>query len=220
VTWIKICGTTNLQDARESLEAGASALGFIFAPGPRRVDIFGASAILAELTQEDIETVAVFVNEHPRRIGEVVSQVACTGVQLHGDELPEDMKEYRETLGGRQIIKALHAKELLEEGGEEKLDRYLATDIDAILLDSGSAEEPGGTGKPFEWERAAPLAAKIRGVMPLIIAGGLTPENVAEAIDLFQPWGVDVVSGVEFEPGKKSSTKVRHFIAAVREKES
>src|SRR5215469_12545649 len=217
MTWIKICGTTNLQDARESLEAGASALGFIFAPSPRRVDIFGAAGILAELTG-DFETVGVFVNEHPRRIGEVVSQVACTGVQLHGDEPPEDMKEYRETLGGRQIIKALRANELLEEGGEEKLDRYLATDIDAILLDSGSADEPGGTGKPFEWERAAPLAAKIRGVMPLIIAGGLTPENVAEAIDLFQPWGVDVVSGVEFEPGKKSSTKVRHFIAAVREK--
>jgi len=219
MTWIKICGTTNLHDAQDSVHAGASALGFIFAPSPRRVDIFGAAAILADLTL-DIETVGVFVNEHPRRIGEIVSQVACTGIQLHGDEPPEDMKEYRKTLGGRQIIKTLQARELLEDGGEEKLDRYLAADIDAILLDSGSADEPGGTGKPFEWERAAPLAAKIRDAMPLIIAGGLTPENVAEALDLFRPWGVDVVSGVEFEPGKKSSTKVRHFIAAVREKET
>jgi len=219
MTWIKICGTTNLQDAKESLEAGANALGFIFAPSPRRVDIFGAAAILAELTG-DIETVGVFVNEHSRRIGEIVSQVACTGVQLHGDEPPEDMKEYRRTLGGRQIIKTLHAGELLEEGGEEKLDRYLACDIDAILLDSGSADEPGGTGKKFAWEQVAPLAAKIRDAMPLIIAGGLTAENVAEAIELFKPWGVDVVSGVEFEPGKKSSTKLRNFIAAVREKEA
>ena len=219
MTWIKICGTTNVQDAKESLQAGASAIGFIFAPSPRRVDIFGAAGILAELT-EDIETVGVFVNEHPRRIGEIVSQVACTGIQLHGDEPPEDMKEYRRTLGGRQIIKTLHAKELLQEGGEEKLDKYLAADIDAILLDSGSADEPGGTGKPFEWERAVPLAKKISGVMQVIIAGGLTPENVVEAIEVFQPWGVDVVSGVEFEPGKKSSTKLRHFIAAVRERES
>ena len=221
MTWIKICGTTNLQDAKESVHEGANALGFIFAPSPRRVDIPGAAGILAELTV-DIETVAVFVNEHPRRIGEIVSQVAVTGVQLHGDEPPEDMKEYRRTLGGRQIIKTLHAQELLQEGGEEKLDRYLAASgyLDAILLDSGSSDEPGGTGKPFAWDKVAPLAAKIRDAIQLIIAGGLTPENVGEAIELFKPWGVDVVSGVEFEPGKKSSTKLRHFIAAVREKEA
>ena len=218
--WIKICGTTNLADAKECVHEGANALGFVFAPSPRRMEIPGTAALLAELTV-DVEAVGVFVNEHPRRIGEIVSQVAFTGVQLHGDEPPEDMKEYRRTLGGRQIIKTLHARELLQEGGDEKLERYLAAcgELDAILLDSGSADEPGGTGKTFAWAQLAPMAAKIREAIPLIIAGGLTPENVVEAINLFQPWGVDVVSGVEFEPGKKSSTKLRHFIAAVREAE-
>jgi len=215
--WIKICGTTSMEDAHMSLAAGADALGFIFAPSPRRIDIATASDIV-ESFATDIETVAVFVDEHPRRVGEIVAQIPFTGVQLHGSELPEDLKEFRRTLGGRQIIKTLHAHELLQPGEEGKLDQYLAAGahIDAILLDSGSDEERGGTGKPFAWEEVAPLAAKIREAMPLIIAGGLNVENVTKAIEVFDPWGVDVVSGVEFEPGKKNSSKVRNFVAAVR----
>lgn len=218
--WIKICGTTNMEDARASLAAGAGALGFIFAPSPRRIDIKAAWEIVEALTT-DVETVGVFVDEHPRRVGEICGQIPFTGVQLHGDEPPELMKEFRETLGGRQIIKTLHAADLVG-AGEEKLDRYLAKGgyLDAILLDSGSAEHPGGTGKPFDWENVKPLAAKIREAMPLIIAGGLDAENVGEAIALFEPWGVDVVSGVEFEPGKKSPAKLRHFVAAVQQAES
>jgi phosphoribosylanthranilate isomerase len=218
--WIKICGTTNLEDARASLAAGASALGFIFAPSPRRVEIATASDIVESLSR-DVETVAVFVDEHPRRVGEIVSQIPFTGVQLHGDEPPELLKEYRQTLGGRQIIKTLHVADLLESG-EERLASYLAKGgyLDAFLLDSGSADQPGGTGKPFAWEQVKPLAAKIREEMPLVIAGGLNAENVAQAIELFQPWGVDVVSGVEFEPGKKSTTKLRQFFAAVQQAES
>lgn len=218
--WIKICGTTSMADARASLAAGASALGFIFAPSPRRVDIPTASDIVEALVT-DVETVGVFVDEHPRRVGEIVGQVPFTGVQLQGDEPPELMKEFRETLGGRQIIKTLHVADLINAGGD-KLDRYLAKGgyIDAILLDSGSREQPGGTGKTFDWEKAKPLAAKIREVMPLIIAGGLDAENVAQAIEMFEPWGVDVASGVEFEPGKKSTTKLRSFIGAVQQAES
>lgn len=218
--WIKICGTTNLADARASLAAGASALGFIFAPSPRRVDIPTAFDIVKALGV-DVETVGVFVDEHPRRVGEIVSQIPFTGVQLHGEEPPELMKEFRRTLGGRQIIKTLHAADLLGVG-EVKLASYLANGgyLDAILLDSGSADQPGGTGKPFAWEQVKPLAAKIREVVPLIIAGGLTAENVAQAIEMFEPWGVDVVSGVEFEPGKKSTSRLRSFIGAVQQAES
>jgi len=218
--WIKICGTTNMNDARASLAAGASAVGFIFAPSPRRIDIPTASEIVEALTT-DVETVGVFVDEHPRRVGEIVGQIPFTGVQLHGDEPPELMKEFRETLGGRQIIKTLRAADLVS-AGEEKLDRYLAKGgyIDAILLDSGSADQPGGTGKPFDWEKVKPLAAKIREAMPLIIAGGLDADNVAQAIEMFEPWGVDVVSGVEFDPGRKSTTKLRSFVGAVQQAES
>jgi len=218
--WIKICGTTNMDDARASLAAGASALGFIFAPSPRRVDIPTASDIVEALTT-DVETIGVFVDEHPRRVGEICGQVPFTGVQLHGEEPPELMKEFRQTLGGRQIIKTLHAADLLESG-EAKLASYLAKGgyLDAILLDSGSADQPGGTGKPFPWAQLKPFAAKIREAMPLIIAGGLDAENVADAIAMFEPWGVDVVSGVEFEPGKKSTSKLRSFIGAVQQAES
>lgn len=218
--WIKICGTTSMEDARASLAAGATALGFVFAPSPRRLEIPAASLIVEALIT-DVETIGVFVDEYPRRVGEICGQLPFTGVQLHGDEPPELMKEFRETLGGRQIIKALRAAELLG-AGEEKLDRYLAKGayIDAILLDSGSAEQPGGTGKPFSWEQLKPLAAKIRDVMPLIVAGGLDAENVGEAIALLEPWGVDVVSGVELEPGKKSTSKLRSFVAAVQQAES
>ncbi len=218
--WIKICGTTTMEDARASLAAGASALGFIFAPSPRQVDIAVASDIVESLSR-DVETVGVFVDEHPRRVGEIVSQIPFTGVQLHGDEPPELMKEFRQTLGGRQIIKTLHAADLLESG-EEKLASYLAKGayLDAILLDSGSADQPGGTGKPFAWEQVQPLAAKIRAALPLIIAGGLDADNVGQAIAMLEPWGVDVVSGVEYEPGKKSTSKLRHFVAAARQAES
>ncbi|MGB9257112.1 MAG: phosphoribosylanthranilate isomerase [Candidatus Korobacteraceae bacterium] len=218
--WIKICGTTNLADARASLAAGASALGFILAPSPRRVDIPTAFDIVKALGV-DVETVGVFVDEHPRRLGEIVSQIPFTGVQLHGNEPPELMKEFRQVLGGRQIIKTLQAADLIASGGV-KLESYLAKGgyLDAILLDSGSADQPGGTGKPFAWEQVKPLAAKIREAMPLIIAGGLNAENVAEAIAVLEPWGVDVVSGVEFEPGKKSTSKLRSFVAAVRQAES
>jgi phosphoribosylanthranilate isomerase len=216
MTWIKICGTTSVQDAQISIASGADALGFIFAPSPRRIDIPRAFDIISTVPKR-IDTIGVFVNETPRHVGEVVSQVAFTGVQLHGDEAPEHMKEYRRVLGGRQIIKTLQARELLSDG-EEKLERYLAEwdSIDTILLDSGSAEERGGTGVPFAWEELLPLAAKIKEAMPLIIAGGLNPENVGKALELFEPWGVDVVSSVEEEPGKKDEGKLKHFVTVVR----
>jgi len=219
MTWIKICGTTNLHDAQISMAAGADALGFIFAPSPRRIDIVTASEIVLSLPRS-IELIAVFINETPRRVGEIVGQVAFSGVQLHGDEAAEQMRDFRRAVGGRKIIKTLQVRQMLN-AGEEKLAKYLAAgaSIDAILLDSGSTLQPGGTGATFAWEDAVPLAAAIREAMPLIIAGGLTAENVAKAIELFRPCGVDVVSGVEHEPGKKDQAKVRSFVAAVRQTE-
>jgi phosphoribosylanthranilate isomerase len=127
------------------------------------------------------------------------------------------MPEFRRLLGGRKVIKTLQAHDILN-AGEGRLAEYLSArgSIDAILLDSGSARQRGGTGTPFAWEEVEPLAAEIREAMPLIIAGGLNAENVAKALRLFDPWGVDVVSGVEREPGKKDEARLHDFVSAVR----
>ncbi len=216
MTWVKVCGTTNLNDARLTVAAGADALGFIFAASPRRITFADAAEIIAQLPN-GIETIGVFVNETPARVAEVAQQVDLSGVQLHGDEPAKELQEFRRALGKRKIIKTLQAREVLN-GGQERLAEYLSArgSIDAILLDSGSPQQRGGTGVPFAWEEVVPLAVAIREVTPLIIAGGLDSENVSKALRLFEPWGVDVVSGVEREPGKKDEARLNNFIAAVR----
>ncbi len=217
MTWIKICATTNLRDAQASIAAGANALGFIFAPSPRQIETGTAAEIVAALPAE-IEKVGVFVNQTPERVAVVTAQLGLTGCQMHGDETPEQLANYRQALGGRKLIKTLQARELLADGGDRILQTYLdaGASLDAILLDSGSPGNRGGTGVPFDWEKALPFVQRIKAVLPVIIAGGLTPENVDQAIRLFEPWGVDVVSGVEREIGKKDEAKLRSFVAAAR----
>ncbi len=216
-TWIKICGTTSLHDARLAVEAGANALGFLFAPSPRQVDVETAAEIVTGLAGE-VETIGVFVNEAPARIAHIVEQVGLSGVQLHGDEDPPMVAELRRLLGQKKIIKGMRAGELVDDC-IRLVKRYLDLDgtLDAILLDSGSPQVRGGTGAVFDWEQAAPIAARIREKMPLIIAGGLNAGNVGRAITMFEPWGVDVVSGVESEPGVKDENKLRAFVAAVHQ---
>ena len=221
MTWVKICGTTNLRDAQASVAAGANALGFIFAPSTRQVDVECAAKIIAELPAE-VARIGVFVNETPDGMAEIAAQVGLTGAQLHGDEAAADLAGYRKALGGRKLIKTLQARELLANGGGGTLQAYLDAreDFDAILLDSGVPNKRGGTGVPFDWKAALPLVQKIKGVLPVIIAGGLTAENVGQAIRLFEPWGVDVVSGVERKTGKKDEAKLRSFVGAARQMES
>ncbi len=216
MTWIKVCGTTNLADAQISVSCGADALGFIFAPGPRRIEVALASEIVAALPN-DVEKIGVFVNQSPARVADIVVQVGLTGVQLHGDEPPEWLPEFRGAVGSRRIIKTLQATELLS-ASRDMVTGYLRSrdSIDAVLLDSGSPNQRGGTGEVFSWEEAIPLAASIQEVFPIIIAGGLNSRNAGEALQLFHPWGLDVVSGVEFGPGKKDGIKLRNFVAAVR----
>ncbi len=214
--WVKICATTNLGDAKASLAAGADALGFIFSPSSRRIDIAQAAEIISSLT-DDIEKIGVFVNQTPSQVAEVAERAGLTGVQLHGDEPADQMAEYRQAVGQRKIIKTLQARELLNS--PDSLNGYLRfrQDIDAILLDAGSPSQRGGTGQTFDWAAAAPIVARVRAQMPVIIAGGLNPGNVAEAIRLFAPWGVDVVSGVEHETGRKDEAKLRSFVGAARQ---
>ncbi len=218
MTWLKICGTTNLRDAQLSIDAGADALGFIFAPSPRRIDVADAEAIIRALSG-DVESIGVFANQAADHVAAIADQAGLTGVQLHGDEPPSSLREYRRTLGDRRIIKTLHAGDLVRS--RDTLAAYLSAcdSIDAVLLDSGSAQQRGGTGMAFAWNETLSVATEIREATSLIIAGGLNSANVAEAMKLFDPWGVDVVSGVESCPGTKDEPKLREFVAAVRQTE-
>jgi len=215
VIWIKICATTNLDDALASIDAGANALGFILAESSRRITVETAAQIIAALPPST-EKIGVVVNETPDALAKLANDIGLTGVQLHGDEPAGQLPEFRRALGLRKIIKTLQARELL--AAPETLDEYLRNSnfIDGILLDSGSPAARGGTGVLFDWNAAFPIVERIKQHLPVVIAGGLTPVSVADAIRLFDPCGVDVVSGVEFSPGKKDPAKVRAFIAAAR----
>jgi phosphoribosylanthranilate isomerase len=214
--WIKICGTTNLEDARVAIDAGADALGFIFAESPRKIALVQAQEIIAQLPK-GVEKVGVFVDDKPERILEVVAELGLTGVQLHGNESSIHVGALRKgTAEGTRILKAVR---LNDPAAGSQLAIYGANRRllpDAILLDSGSAEKPGGTGEAFEWRQWAGVAQQLSERMAIVVAGGLTPKNVAEAVRTLSPWGVDVVSGVEQSPGKKDPKKVREFVTAAR----
>ncbi len=217
--WIKICGTTNLDDALASIDAGADALGFIFADSPRRVAPESAAEIIAVLPPA-IEKIGVVVNESPGSLKQLAEATGLTALQLHGDESPAQLREFRRALPGRKIIKVLQVRELL--AAPATLDPFLAArdSYDVLLLDSGSPTARGGTGVPFDWNAALPLVERIKPIAPVVIGGGLNPANVADAVRLFHPWGVEVVSAVELAPGKKDPVKLRAFIAAARSLDS
>lgn len=220
MTWVKICGTTSLEDALAAVEAGADALGFVFATSPRRVTAEQVRVIVDELPVT-VEKVGVFVNESADRIREIVRGTGLTSVQLHGEESDRLLAEVNamRTADGRKpkLYRAMHLPEHfaaeLNQGFSWPED---AAKPDAILLDTAQGQVRGGSGKKFDWQAAVPLVEAIETQIPVIVAGGLDPENVGEAIRLFQPYGVDVVSGVEASPGKKDPVKVREFVRAAR----
>ena len=215
MVWVKICGTTNLEDAQASIAAGADALGFIFATSKRRIEVSRAAEIIRALPPA-VEKIGVFVNETPEQVAAVAAEAGLTGVQLHGDEEAAALALFRRALPNARIIKTLQVSDLRSTEG--KLDEILSASswLDAVLLDAGSAAERGGTGRPFDWAAAQPIVAALRAKLPVIVAGGLTPDNVAEAIRQFAPFGVDVVSGVEREPGHKDPSKVARFLASAK----
>jgi len=209
-TWIKICGTTSLEDALSSIEAGADALGFIFAPSKRHVSMEQAQAIIRELPR-GVEKIGVFMNNSAAEIAELVGQVELTGIQMHGKEVPQEVYNSlpRDRRNSMRTIKTV----LVQQGSEITIDDAGAPGVvSAWLLDSGA-----GSGKTFDWHAARAQLGEKKG--SFIIAGGLTPENVGEAMRVFQPWGVDVVTGVEREPGRKDRDKLKAFVAAVRKAE-
>jgi len=196
--FVKICGITNEDDALFAVAMGADAVGFIFAPSPRQI----AAQVVYDITRRlppEILTVGVFRDEHPSRVVEIANRSGVKAVQLHGHETPEQSREIAHNV--RYVIKAFGA----DSPHLARADQY-GTDL--VLVD---APNPG-SGKVFDWR----LAHEVPDGLRLILAGGLDADNVADAIEAVEPWGVDVASGVESSPGRKDPSKVRRFISNAR----
>ena len=208
---IKICGITRLQDAIAAAEAGADAIGLVFAKSPRRVSVRQARQIVAVLPPF-VSAVGVFVNTPPAAVLRTAGQVGLAEVQLHGDEPPEIVERLRAV----RVIKALTVR---DRSFVDRLLAFGAVGVAGIVLDAFSRMARGGTGRRFDWDLAAAVKQMIDtdAVPPLILSGGLTPENVRAGLRRLRPWGVDVSSGVEDEPGIKSAEKMNRFVAAVRD---
>ncbi len=199
---VKICRTTNLDDALYAVECGADAVGFIFYPKAAPYIPPERAAEVVRGLPPFVTPVGVFVDEPPDRVAGVAGLVGLRAVQLHGDESPE----YCSRFPGLRVIKAFR----VGEGFDVK--RLAAYQADAFLLDAYDPNLRGGTGKTFNWE----VAVEARRYGRIILSGGLNPDNVAEAVAKVRPYAVDVGSGVEREPGRKDREKVEAFIRAAR----
>jgi phosphoribosylanthranilate isomerase len=239
MTWVKICGITNLEDALMAVEAGADALGFVFYErSPRNIAPETVSQIVRQIPGH-VEKVGVFVSDNPANAPERWLSMGLTGSQVHiGSEpvtettlsalscFPAGFKTYPSVPAQPLIDSEERAHSFVSgvarlakivrsyPGGVGPLDFF-----DTMFLDSGTLQQPGGTGVAFDWKRAAPIVERLQQVGRVGVAGGLNPTNVTEAIRILKPWGVDVSSGVESKPGKKDPEKVRAFVAAVRQAE-
>ncbi|MBL6766275.1 MAG: phosphoribosylanthranilate isomerase [Verrucomicrobiae bacterium] len=203
---VKICGITRIEDAMACVEAGADALGLNFyEPSPRFLPLDRAAEITRHLPPF-VARVGLFVNATEETIRATVEKTGINTLQFHGDETPEFCARF----APMKVIKAFRMQ------GSQTLRELAQYNVDALLLDSYEADIPGGTGMIFNWDLAR--QAKDEG-KPIILAGGLNPENVAEAIHETWPYAVDVASGVEIEKGRKDADLVRRFIATVRQVE-
>jgi len=258
MTWVKICGITNLADALTAVDAGADALGFIFyEKSSRKIDPETARRIVKQLPS-GIETVGVFVLQNPvlqnpvlqnpvlqnpvlqnpvlrdpalqnsQPVLRIAEDVGLSSLQIHIrgslDTQPNRGSDVGATASTapRKWYPALPAASFFGESLEAAsmssfVQKRPERPFDRVLLDSGTSDQPGGTGRVFDWEKAAPRFQQIGKDINVIAAGGLNPTNVADAIRVLRPWGVDVASGVEAAAGKKDPEKVRAFVRTVRE---
>ncbi|HEV2766878.1 MAG TPA: phosphoribosylanthranilate isomerase [Acidimicrobiales bacterium] len=199
MTFVKICGTTSEADALLAVAMGADAVGFIFAPSPRQVAVNLVRDIVRRLPSE-VLTVGVFRDDAPERVVEVVNSTGLRAAQLHGRETPEQTQWVRARVP--VVIKAFAA-------GDPRVAGAAQHGADVVMIDGARP----GSGKVFDWSLAEDVPAGQR----LVLAGGLDPGNVAEAIARVRPWGVDVVSGVEAAPGHKDARLVRTFVSAAKQ---
>jgi phosphoribosylanthranilate isomerase len=202
MTKIKICGIKTIDDALAAMDAGTDLIGFNFYPkSPRYIDVGQCRDIMSVMRKYGhITYVGVFVNASSEEVRATMETAALTLAQLHGDETSE-------------MIQSLNGKAFKAfRGVPQSVDRFIRNDAPALLVDASVKGAYGGTGMTADWSAAAELAQQY----PLLLAGGLTPENVADAVRQVQPWGVDVASGVESAPGKKDPAKMSAFVQAVK----
>ena len=200
--FVKICGVTTEEDALLAVAMGADAVGFNFVPSSSRFLATSRAADIVKRLPPEILTVGIFRDEAPARVVELTNQAGLRAAQLHGRETAEETRWVRARVP--VVIRAF-------PGGDPALARAADYGADIVMLDSASP----GSGKVFDWSLAEGAPSGLR----LLLAGGLTPDNVAEAIDRVRPWGVDVASGVESSPGVKDPSLVRRFIRAAKEAE-
>ena len=201
---IKICGITNKEDAGWAVDLKVDALGFIFTDSPRRVKPEIVQGII-ELLPPFISSVGVFVNEDRKKVEEITESCGLTTLQFHGEESPSYCEGFKQ-----KIVKTFRIK---NKSVLKKAVQY-KDKVDAYLLDTYSPSKYGGTGKTFDWR----IAKEIKKFgLPIILSGGLNPENIREAISEVEPYGVDVSSGIEERPGKKNLEKLINFVRIVRE---
>jgi len=200
-TRVKICGITRPEDAQAAAAAGADAIGLVFHPGSPRVVTIGQARAVAQALPPFITVVALFVDPHPHQVREVLDAVPIDLLQFHGDECGADCGRY-----GRPYIKAISMRPGIDVAG------YIQAYPDAagVLLDAYDPQAAGGTGQAFDWERIPANPGK-----PVILAGGLNPDNVASAIARAHPYGVDVSTGVEASKGIKDARKIAAFMRGV-----
>ena len=207
---VKICGITRYEDAQAAIEAGADLLGFNFYPkSPRYIDPPSASRLIGTIRgrSASVQVVGVFVNSPLEAILTIMDECGLDLAQLHGDETPETLVSLN-----NRAFKALRPKDATDLA--RLLHSYLPkTGSPACLVDAYRPGEYGGTGQPADWT----LARSVAGTHPILLAGGLAPENVAEAIRQVRPWGVDVASGVEESPRRKAPARLAAFIKAAKE---
>jgi phosphoribosylanthranilate isomerase len=226
MTWIKICGTTNLEDALLAIDAGADALGFVFyEKSPRYITPEAAREIIAKLPAE-IQKVGVFAGAPMLQAIEIARLYGLTEIQFHIPSSGLSHEQFGSALkvgmaGMKRMFCVFSAGDLLGNKPDINVNfaAFANSPMDTVFLDSGTPQQPGGTGRTFDWEKSVPLVEKMKANVKVVVAGGLTPTNVTDAIRILKPWGVDVVSGVEASPGKKDPEKVRAFIRAVRQSE-
>jgi phosphoribosylanthranilate isomerase len=214
---IKICGVTNVADASAAIEAGVTAIGLNFFSGSRRhIDPLEAQTI-ARIDSHELTVVGVFVNHKASEIASIVTYVEPTWVQLHGDESPKVIKHVKESID-LPVMRALR----WGQEGSDPIDEYLQQCAalgclpDAVLIDAHVKGEYGGTGQTADWEAIAHWRESRRFDIPLVLAGGLTSENVARAIQIVRPDAVDTASGMEASSGRKDPDRVRKFIAEAK----
>ena len=211
--FVKICGITNIDDARAAVSAGADMLGFNFyRPSPRFIEPPSAAEIIKAIRSEAVgknrsaSIIGVFVNESIENVARIADEAGLDGIQLHGEEIVEYCRRLKVVCPQKFLIKALAA------GPNDKVQSANRYPTDAIMIDAFDSKLRGGTGRIANWAFAHELAHQAR----VFLAGGLSPENVGEAIAAVHPYGVDVCSAVETEPGRKSAKRMREFVDAVR----